>query len=54
MLAQRFLTATGKAREVIHKEAVALAQSVASKHYIRVMEKIVKDSDAYIAKESKR
>lgn len=54
VLAQRFLAVTGEARNAIYKEAQALAQGIASKHYIRVMEKVFKDSEAYIEKESKR
>ncbi|KAG6332449.1 hypothetical protein ID866_6641 [Astraeus odoratus] len=55
-LAQRFVAATAGARDEIYKEAVALSEGVgsASKHYLRVMEKVVNDSEAYIEKESKR
>ncbi|KAI6155435.1 protein disulfide isomerase [Pisolithus tinctorius] len=55
-LAQKFLTAAGNARDAVRKEAVALSEGLgsASQYYARVMEKIVKDSETYIDKESKR
>ncbi|KAG8212998.1 thioredoxin-like protein [Butyriboletus roseoflavus] len=55
-VAQKFLAAAGNARHAIHKEAKALSDSlgVASNHYLRVMEKIVTHSEAYIEKESQR
>ncbi|KAL0955099.1 hypothetical protein HGRIS_004016 [Hohenbuehelia grisea] len=55
-LAQRFFVATADARGKVHKEAVALASSAGAtaKHYVRVMEKVVKNGEAYLEKESKR
>ena len=56
MVAQKFLEAAGDAREVIYKEAKALSESLGAtaSHYLRVMEKIVNTSEAYIEKESQR
>lgn len=53
---QKFLSATGDARNAIYKEAKAVSESLGatSKHYLRVMEKIVNTSEAYIEKESQR
>ncbi|KAL0580969.1 hypothetical protein V5O48_001061 [Marasmius crinis-equi] len=55
-LANKFFVATTDARDSIYKEAIALADSVgiASKPYLRVMEKIVNSSEKYLEKESKR
>lgn len=55
-LAQKFLAATGNARDAIYKEAVIVSDAIgaASNHYLRVMEKVVNSSEAYIEKESKR
>lgn len=55
-LAQKFLGAAGDARDYIHKEALALSESLGetAKYYIRVMEKVVNDQESYIEKESKR
>ncbi|KIJ62816.1 hypothetical protein HYDPIDRAFT_168807 [Hydnomerulius pinastri MD-312] len=55
-VAQKFLAATGDARDAIYKEARALSDALgaASNHYLRVMEKVISNSDAYIEKESKR
>jgi len=55
-LASKFFTATGAARDAIYKEASILAAQVgpAAKHYIRVMEKVVKGKEDYFANESKR
>ncbi|KAH7921030.1 protein disulfide isomerase [Leucogyrophana mollusca] len=55
-LAQKFFAASGSARDAIYQEATALASSVgsASSHYLRIMEKVVNNSEAYVEKESKR
>jgi protein disulfide-isomerase A6 len=55
-LANKFFVAAAHNRQTIYKEAIKLAASagVASKHYIRFMEKVVNNSEAYIEKESKR
>ncbi|KAG6842311.1 hypothetical protein C0991_010599 [Blastosporella zonata] len=55
-LATKFFTAGVEARDSIFKEASILATSAgaASKHYLRVMEKVVNSSEAYIQKESTR
>lgn len=55
-LANKFLDASGKARDSIYKEALTLAKAAdaTSKHYIRVMEKLVNGTENYIEKESKR
>ncbi|KAI6099775.1 endoplasmic reticulum protein ERp29, C-terminal domain-containing protein [Pisolithus sp. B1] len=55
-IAQKFLAAVGTARDVAYKEGIALSQGLgsAAQYYVRVMERIVKDSEAYIDKESKR
>lgn len=55
-IAQKFLTAVGTARDVAYKEGKALSEGLgsAAHYYVRVMERIVKDSEAYIDKESKR
>lgn len=55
-LAQKFLAAAGDARDYIFKEAVTLSGSLGetANQYIRVMEKIVNNSESYIEKESKR
>src|ERR1700676_3680474 len=56
MLANKFFVASGKARDAIYKEALTLAKKagVASKHYVRVMEKLANGTEDYIEKESKR
>ncbi|KAG6817654.1 hypothetical protein H0H87_005411 [Tephrocybe sp. NHM501043] len=56
VLASKFFTASAGARDAIFKEATLLAASAgaASKHYLRVMEKVVNSSEAYIQKESTR
>ncbi|KAF9238493.1 protein disulfide isomerase [Melanogaster broomeanus] len=53
---QKFLAATGDARDAIYQEAKVLSDTLgaASNHYLRVMDKIVSSSEAYIDKESKR
>lgn len=55
-MANKFFVAAADIRQTIYKDAVKLAASagVASKHYIRVMEKVVNSSEAYIEKELKR
>ncbi|KII85007.1 hypothetical protein PLICRDRAFT_126437 [Plicaturopsis crispa FD-325 SS-3] len=55
-LASKFLVATGDARNTIFKEASILATNAGatSKHYLRVMEKVVNGTEAYLEKESKR
>ncbi|KAH9937970.1 protein disulfide isomerase [Amylocystis lapponica] len=55
-LASQFYAATGAARDAIYKDATTLAESVgpAAKHYVRVMEKVVNNSEAYVEKETKR
>ncbi|KAG5642585.1 hypothetical protein DXG03_002536 [Asterophora parasitica] len=55
-LAQKFFTGTADARVNIVKEATTLAASTgaASKHYLRVMDKIVNSSEAYVQKEATR
>ncbi|KAH7884731.1 protein disulfide isomerase [Phlebopus sp. FC_14] len=56
MLAQKFLAATGDARDAIYKETLALADNIGStaNQYLRVMEKVVNNSEAYIQKETRR
>ena len=48
--------ATAGARDSLYKEATALAASAgaASKHYLRVMEKLVNGTEGYVEKEVKR
>jgi protein disulfide-isomerase A6 len=55
-LARKFVLATGAARNSIHEEAIALASKAgsASKHYLRIMEKLVHGSEGYLEKEAKR
>ncbi|KAG6827453.1 hypothetical protein H0H92_011721 [Tricholoma furcatifolium] len=55
-LASKFFSAGAEARDSILKEATELAASVgdASKHYLRVMEKVVNGSEEYIQKETAR
>jgi protein disulfide-isomerase A6 len=50
------LAAAGDARDYIYKEALTLSGSLGetANQYIRVMEKIVNNSESYIEKESKR
>jgi protein disulfide-isomerase A6 len=56
VLASKFFTATGAARDAIYKEASALAAQIgpAATHYVRVMEKVINGTEDYITKESKR
>jgi len=55
-LASKFFVAAGSARDAIYKEAITLASELgpASRHYLRVMEKIANGTEDYVAKESKR
>ncbi|KAF8968140.1 protein disulfide isomerase [Flammula alnicola] len=55
-LAHKFFTSPASARDSLYKEALNLAASAgaASKHYIRVMEKVVNGTTGYVEKESKR
>jgi len=55
-LARKFFVSTGSARNSIYQEAVAFADKAgtASKHYLRVMEKLVNGAEGYLEKESKR
>lgn len=55
-LASKFFVASGKARDAIYKDAIALAGTAGetSKHYMRVMEKLANGTEGYLEKESKR
>jgi len=55
-LAHKFFKASASARDSLYKEALELAASagVASKHYLRVMEKVANGTAGYVEKESKR
>ncbi|KAJ7126983.1 protein disulfide isomerase [Mycena epipterygia] len=55
-LASKFFVAVGDARATLLKDAAALAVSagVVSKHYLRVMEKLVNGTEGYLEKETKR
>ncbi|KAJ7284994.1 protein disulfide isomerase [Mycena rebaudengoi] len=55
-LASKFFVAAGDARDALFKDAAALAASAGavSKHYLRVMEKLVNGTEEYVEKESKR
>jgi protein disulfide-isomerase A6 len=55
-LASKFLAATEEIKNSIYKEAIDLAEAagVTSKHYLRVMEKMLAGSEAYLDKELKR
>ncbi|KAN0139038.1 thioredoxin protein disulfide isomerase [Lactarius tabidus] len=55
-LASKFFVATGAARHAVYREAVSIGQQIgpAADHYLRVMEKVAKGSEEYIAKESTR
>ncbi|KAF5359143.1 hypothetical protein D9756_003414 [Leucocoprinus leucothites] len=55
-LAQKFFAAAHSSRQAVFDEARTLATSSAqdAKHYLKVMEKVVNTSEAYIAKELKR
>ncbi|KAJ3855035.1 protein disulfide isomerase [Lentinula lateritia] len=56
VLANKFFTAPADLRDSIYKEALTLSSIVGdvSKHYLRVMEKMVNGTEAYYEKESKR
>lgn len=56
VLANKFFTAPADLRDSIYKEALTLSSTVGdvSKHYLRVMEKMVNGTEAYYEKESKR
>ncbi|KAF9066618.1 protein disulfide isomerase [Rhodocollybia butyracea] len=56
VLANKFFVASADARNSIYSEALSLASTVgdASKHYLRVMEKMANGTEAYYEKESKR
>ncbi|KAG9315335.1 protein disulfide isomerase [Chiua virens] len=55
-VAQKFLAVAGDAREAILKEAREVADSLdaTASHYLRVMEKIISTSEAYVEKETQR
>ncbi|KAJ7603743.1 protein disulfide isomerase [Mycena polygramma] len=55
-LASKFFSAASDARASLLKDAAALADSagVVSKHYLRVMEKLVNGTEGYLEKEAKR
>jgi len=55
-LAHKFFVAASDARASLLKEAVVLAETagLVSKHYIRVMEKLVNGTEGYVEKEAKR
>ena len=55
-LASKFFVAEAGARDALFKEASLLAGKVgpAANHYLRVMEKVVNGSEAYLEKETKR
>jgi protein disulfide-isomerase A6 len=50
------MAATGEIKDSIYKEAIGIvdAAGAASKHYLRVMEKMLAGSEAYLDKELKR
>ncbi|KAJ6619763.1 protein disulfide isomerase [Mycena sp. CBHHK59/15] len=56
VLASKFFVAAGDARDALYKDAAALAASAGdvSKHYLRVMEKLVNGTEGYVEKEAKR
>ncbi|KAF8825131.1 hypothetical protein HHX47_DHR7000598 [Lentinula edodes] len=56
VLANKFFTAPADLRDSIYKEALTLSSTVGdvSKHYLRVMEKMVNGTEVYYEKESKR
>ncbi|KAF8896355.1 protein disulfide isomerase [Infundibulicybe gibba] len=55
-LAGKFATALSTTKGSIYQEALSLAASAGtgSKHYLRVMEKVVNGTEGYVEKESKR
>ncbi|KAE9400234.1 protein disulfide isomerase [Gymnopus androsaceus JB14] len=56
LLASKFFAASSDIRDSIYQEALTLSSTVgdASKHYLRVMEKLVNGTEGYFEKESKR
>jgi len=56
LLASKFFAASSDLRDSIYQEALTLSSAVgdASKHYLRVMEKLVNGTEGYLEKESKR
>ena len=55
-LASKFFDATGDARQAILKDAEVLAKTIGplAKHYVKVMEKVVNGSEAYLENETNR
>ena len=55
-LAHKFFIASAGARDSLYQEAlnVAVTAGAASKHYLKVMEKVVNGTAGYVEKESKR
>ncbi|KAF7336633.1 Disulfide isomerase [Mycena venus] len=55
-LASKFFAAAADVRSTLLKDAVALAETagLVSKHYVRVMEKLVNGTEGYLEKEAKR
>lgn len=55
-LAHKFFIASAGVRDSLYKEALDIATTAgaASKHYLKVMEKVVKGTPRYVEKESKR
>lgn len=55
-LAQKFFTAAANTRQTILDEARTLAKNASNgaDHYLKVMEKVVANGDAYVVKETKR
>lgn len=55
-LAVKFFSATGDARKTVYDEAVAVAAAFGTQgqHYLKVMQKVVNGSEAYLTKESAR
>ncbi|KAF9003951.1 protein disulfide isomerase [Cyathus striatus] len=55
-LANKFFTSAAGVRDSMYQEALTLAAAAgpASKHYIRVMEKVINGTEEYIQKEAKR
>jgi len=55
-LAHKFFTASAADRNSLHKQALDIAATagVMSKHYLRVMEKVLNGTAEYVEKESKR
>lgn len=55
-LAQKFFKAAADAKKAVYEEALSLAKTAGAdtKHYLKVMDKIVNGAAEYIEKESKR